>query len=70
MSRIVQIATLLVLAFGVFAALRFVGPERLARDADAIAFDDYALQFYYGDLGGRFLREGGRWLYHSGTNPA
>ncbi|MBW2398228.1 MAG: hypothetical protein JRG80_03030, partial [Deltaproteobacteria bacterium] len=57
-------ATLACFVLGAAGALRVVGWSNLSGGGvDAvrqpIAFDDYALQFYYGQLGGRFLNEGG-----------
>jgi hypothetical protein len=57
-------ATAACLALGVASVLRVVGWSNLspfgATGAERpIAFDDYALQFYYGQLGSRFLAEGG-----------
>jgi hypothetical protein len=57
-------ATVACLLLGVVSTLRVVGSTRLLPAAAGearrpIAFDDYALQFYYGQLGSRFLREGG-----------
>jgi len=57
-------ATAACLALGVVSSVRVVGWDNLhsasAEDAlRPIAFDDYALQFYYGQLGGRFLGEAG-----------
>jgi hypothetical protein len=52
------------LLLGAASALRVVGsshlfPTETEDDPTPIAFDDYALQFYYGQLGSRFLAEGG-----------
>jgi hypothetical protein len=52
------------LLVGMASILHFVGWSRLSPSFAAgvrrpIAFDDYALQFYYGQLGSRFLEEGG-----------
>lgn len=60
----IRIATIACLALGVASVLRVVGPEKLGFGAgegpvQPIAFDDYALQFYYGQLGARMLDEGG-----------
>jgi len=57
-------ATIACFALGVAGVLRVVGWSNLSGGGvdgvhRPIAFDDYALQFYYGQLGGRFLREGG-----------
>jgi len=57
-------AILACFVLGAAGALRVVGWSNLSGGGvDAvrqpIAFDDYALQFYYGQLGGRFLNEGG-----------
>jgi len=57
-------ATLACFVLGVAGALRVVGWSNLSGGGvdgiqQPIAFDDYALQFYYGQLGGRFLNEGG-----------
>ncbi len=55
------IATLAVALLGVASAWRFVGAEALAARSPGlpIAHDDYALQFYYGQLGAQLLRETG-----------
>jgi hypothetical protein len=58
----IAIATATWLGFGVAAAVRVVGPERVAGGVAAptpILYDDYALQFYYGQLGARMLSETG-----------
>ncbi|MFI5215827.1 MAG: hypothetical protein ACHQ3O_04725 [Candidatus Limnocylindria bacterium] len=58
----IAIATATWLGFGVAAALRVVGPERVAGGAAApipLRYDDYALQFYYGQLGAQLLAETG-----------
>lgn len=58
----IAVATATCLGFAVAAALRVVGPERVAGGAVSpmpILHDDYALQFYYGQLGGRLLSETG-----------
>jgi hypothetical protein len=60
----IRIATVACLVLGAASVLRVVGPERLGLGAgdgpvQPIAFDDYALQFYYGQLGARHLEEGG-----------
>jgi hypothetical protein len=52
------------LLLGVTSALRVVGSSNLfpagpEDDLTPIAFDDYALQFYYGQLGSHLLAEGG-----------
>jgi hypothetical protein len=57
-------ATIACFALGAAGALRVVGWSNLwGGGADGvrqpIAFDDYPLQFYYGQLGGHFLNEGG-----------
>lgn len=57
-------ATAACLLFGALSTLRFVGwsnlsPGKQESAIAPIAFDDYALQFYYGQLGSRFLSEGG-----------
>jgi hypothetical protein len=56
-------ATAACLLLGAVSVLEVVGWTRLLPSAEGpprpIAFDDYALQFYYGQLGSRFLREGG-----------
>lgn len=57
-------ATAACLALGVASVLRVVGWSNLSPAGAegarrSIAFDDYALQFYYGQLGSRFLAEGG-----------
>jgi hypothetical protein len=54
------LATVIVLGFGCLSAVRVVDPSNLRVGAAPIAFDDHALQFYYGQLGSRFLTEGGR----------
>jgi hypothetical protein len=58
----IAVATATWLGFGAAAALRVVGPERVAGGATSpspILYDDYALQFYYGQLGARMLSETG-----------
>jgi hypothetical protein len=58
----IAVATAACLAFGVAAALRVVGLERVANGAAApilLSYDDYALQFYYGQLGAQMLSETG-----------
>ena len=58
----IAVATAAWLGFGVAAALRVVGPERVAGGAVSptpIRYDDYALQFYYGRLGAQLLSETG-----------
>ena len=58
----IAIATATWFGFGVAAAVRVVGPERVAGGAASltpILYDDYALQFYYGQLGARMLSETG-----------
>jgi len=57
-------ATVACLLFGLVSALRVVGWSNLSptgpeAERPPIAFDDHALQFYYGRLGSRFLSEGG-----------
>ena len=57
-------ATVACFALGVAGVLRVVGWSNLSGGGvggvrQPIAFDDYALQFYYGQLGSRFLAEGG-----------
>jgi hypothetical protein len=57
-------ATVVCLVLGVASVLRVVGSSNLfpaggEKTLRPIAFDDFALQFYYGQLGGRFLTEGG-----------
>jgi hypothetical protein len=57
-------ATIACFALGVAGVLRVVGWSNLSGGGAGgvrrpIAFDDYALQFYYGQLGSRFLTEGG-----------
>jgi hypothetical protein len=59
---LIAIATAACLAFGVAAALRVVGLERVAGGDAAptlLSYDDYALQFYYGLLGAQLLSETG-----------
>ncbi|NRA00819.1 MAG: hypothetical protein HRU01_30395 [Myxococcales bacterium] len=63
---VITAITAALVAFGVFGVARFTGPEHVpgggpANGADhrPIAFDDYALQFYYGWLGSGFLAEHG-----------
>jgi len=58
----IAVATAACLAFGMAAALRVVGLERVASGAASptpIRYDDYALQFYYGQLGAQLLSETG-----------
>ena len=58
----IAIATVTWLGFAVAAAVRVVGPERVAGGAASptpILYDDYALQFYYGQLGAQMLSETG-----------
>ena len=58
----IAVATAACLAFGVAAALRVVGLERVASGAASptlLSYDDYALQFYYGQLGAQLLSETG-----------
>jgi len=58
----IGVATAACLAFGVAAALRVVGLERVASGAAAptlLSYDDYSLQFYYGQLGAQQLAETG-----------
>jgi hypothetical protein len=58
----IAVATAACLAFAAAAALRVVGIERVVAGAEppeALAFDDYALHFYYGQLGARMLAETG-----------
>ncbi len=58
----IAVATAACLAFGVGAALRVVGLERVAGGARAptlLSYDDYALQFYYGQLGAQLLSDSG-----------
>jgi hypothetical protein len=60
----VAAATVVCLVLGVASVLRVVGSSNLSLTGEEkalrpISFDDYALQFYYGQLGGRFLTEGG-----------
>ncbi len=57
-------AALLCALFGVASVARFAGLENLRPGSDgapvrAFAFDDYALQYYYGRLGSRLLAESG-----------
>jgi hypothetical protein len=57
-------ATVACLVLGVASVLRVVGwsnlsPGGVENVLRPISFDDYALQFYYGQLGSRFLTEGG-----------
>jgi hypothetical protein len=63
-SFTIAAATVACLLLGVASVVHVVGWTRLLPAAAEethrpIAFDDYALQFYYGQLGSRFLREGG-----------
>ncbi len=58
----IAVATTACLAFSAAASLRVVGLERVVGGAEvpeAFAFDDYALLFYYGQLGARMLAETG-----------
>jgi hypothetical protein len=58
----IAVATAACLAFSVAAALRVVGLERVASGAAAptlLSYDDYPLQFYYGQLGAQLLSETG-----------
>ena len=60
----IGIAIVSCLLLGAVSALRVVGASHLFSSmpegaVTPIAFDDYALQFYYGRLGSRFLAEGG-----------
>lgn len=57
-------STVVCLVLGIASVLRVVGSSNLFPAGEEkvlrpIAFDDYALQFYFGQLGGRFLTEGG-----------
>jgi hypothetical protein len=60
----ISAATVACLALGVASVLRVVGSANLSpvggeKALRPIGFDDYALQFYFGQLGSRFLTEGG-----------
>jgi hypothetical protein len=58
----IAVATAACLGFAAAAALRVVGLERVVAGAEApaaLAFDDYALLYYYGQLGARMLAETG-----------
>jgi hypothetical protein len=58
----IAVATAACLAFGIGAALRVVGLERVAggpHPPTLLSYDDYALQFYYGQLGAQLLTDTG-----------
>lgn len=60
MTRIVVVLlTLAGLVLGAASALRVVGSSSLVPGAPALAFDDHALQFYYGRQGSELLAERG-----------
>jgi hypothetical protein len=56
-----RLATLAAAGLGVASAASFVGPEALVARSPALplAHDDFALQFYYGQLGAELWRETG-----------
>ena len=55
----IALATACVLWFACVSAVDVVGTSNLRPGARAIAFDDHALQFYYGRLGAEFLAAAG-----------